>query len=102
MKKDIISIKICHSAAYSCILTLMTPDSLLIAVPATLLIIKTDHLIIKNQIILSKTTLILSKTEIYYQIRKICRHATYSRSPSHKTEKPANLRQAFLSTYETR
>jgi hypothetical protein len=73
----------------------MTPDSLLIVVPATLLIIKTGHLIIKNSIILSKTTLILSKTEIYYQIRKIGRHATYSRSSHHKTEKPANQPAGF-------
>jgi hypothetical protein len=73
----------------------MTPDSLLIVVPATLLIIKTGHLIIKNPNILSKPTLLLSKTEIYYQIRKISRHATYSRRPHHKTEKPANQPASF-------
>jgi hypothetical protein len=49
----------------SCILTLMTPDSLLIVELATLLIIKTG------------------------------RHATYFRCHSHKTEKPANQPAGF-------
>jgi hypothetical protein len=102
MKNDVISIKICHSAAYSMYFDQHDARFTANRSARHLTYFQNRPPYYQKFKYIIKPTLILSKTEIYYQIRKIGRHATYSRSPSPKTEKPAIQTAGFSINYETR